>query len=122
MNTSYGLLASVSYANGNKISIYRDAPHHHVRMIETAFGGQCKLDVSRTGQVHSIASVSGSSPVSSKVSMAYYGDGGGLLKQSRDQLTGEQFDFSYDEYGRALAVQEQQPTTNYNQHSLLNQP
>lgn len=59
VNTSFGQLASVSCASGNKISIYRDGPHHSVKMIETSFGGQCKVDVgSREGQMHSKSSTS----------------------------------------------------------------
>lgn len=100
VNTSFGQLASVSYANGNKISIYRDGPHHSVKMIETAFGGQCKLDISRNGQVHSIATLS---PSRSQMSLSYYIDGG-LLKQSRDQSSGEVFEFLYDEFGRATSI------------------
>jgi hypothetical protein len=102
VNTSYGQLASVTFANSNKISIYRDGPYHSVKMIETAFGGQCKLDISRNGQVHSIVTVG---PSSSKTTMIYHSDGG-LLKQSCNQATGEQFDFSYDEFGRAVSIQE----------------
>lgn len=56
VNTSLGQLVSVGLvSSGNKISIYREGPHHQVRMIETAFGGQCKLDISRSGQVHSLS-------------------------------------------------------------------
>lgn len=101
VQTSFGQLVSVQYATGNKISIYRNGPHHSVKMIETAFGGQCKLDVSRNGQVLSIATLA---PSSTKTSFTYHVEGG-LLKQSRDQASGEVFDFSYDDFGRATAIQ-----------------
>ena len=105
VNTSFGQLASISFSNGNKLSIYRDGPHHSVKMIETAFGGQCKLDISRSGQVHSISIVT---PNSTKTSMSYHIDGG-LLKQSRDQASGEVYDFAYDEFGRATLIQHSSP-------------
>ena len=105
VNTSLGQLASVGYSSGNKISIYRDGPHHSVKMIETAFGGQCKLDISRSGQVHSISIIA---PNATKTSFAYHVDGG-LLKQSRDQASGELFDFTYDEFGRAIEIQHSSP-------------
>lgn len=101
LNTSFGQLVSINYATGNKISIYRDGPHHSVKMIETALGGQCKLDVSRNGQVHSISILA---PNSTKMSFSYHVEGG-LLKQSRDQASNEVFDFTYDEFGRATAIQ-----------------
>lgn len=105
VNTSFGQLSAVNFANGNKMSIYRDGPHHSVKMIETAFGGQCKLDISRNGQVLSIATIA---PNSTKTNFSYHVDGG-LLKQSRDQLSGEIFDFSYDEFGRAVGIQHSSP-------------
>lgn len=105
VNTSFGQLSAVNYANGNKMSIYRDGPHHSVKMIETAFGGQCKFDISRNGQVHSITTIA---PNTTKTNFAYHVDGG-LLKQSRDQLSGEVFDFSYDEFGRAIGIQYNSP-------------
>lgn len=101
VQTSFGQLISVQYATGNKISIYRNGAHHSVKVIETAFGGQCKLDVSRYGQVLSIASIA---PNSTRTSFSYHVEGG-LLKQSRDQASGEVFDFSYDDFGRATAIQ-----------------
>lgn len=105
VNTSFGQLATVQYSNGNKISIYRDGPHHSVKMIETAFGGQCKLDISKNGQVYSILTIA---PNTSKTNFSYHVDGG-LLKQSRDQASGELFDFSYDEFGRAIGIQHSSP-------------
>lgn len=101
VNTSFGQLASVTYSTGNKISLFRDGAHHSVKMIETAFGGQCKLDISRNGQVHSITIVT---PNATKTNFSYHVDGG-LLKQSVDQASGELFDFNYDEFGRAIGIQ-----------------
>lgn len=105
VNTSFGQLASVTYSTGNKISVFRDGAHHGVKMIETAFGGQCKLDISRNGQVHSITTIT---PNSTKTNFSYHVDGG-LLKQSRDQASGELFDFTYDEFGRAIGIQHSSP-------------
>lgn len=103
VNTSFGLLTSVLYESGNRIVIHRDGPHH-VKAIETAFGGQCKLDT-RVGQTHSITITA---PNSSKTNFSYHVEGG-LLKQSRDQASGEVFDFTYDEFGRALSIQQASP-------------
>lgn len=108
VNTSFGQLASVSYSTGNKISIYREGPHHNVKMIETAYGGQCKLDISRNGQVNSISTIA---PNSTKTNFSYHVDGG-LLKQSRDQASGELFDFQYDEFGHAIGILHSAPKLN----------
>lgn len=105
VNTSFGQLSSVTYSTGNKISVFRDGAQHSVKMIETAFGGQCKLDISRNGQVHSITTIT---PNATKTNFSYHVDGG-LLKQSRDQASGELFDFNYDEYGRAVGIQHSSP-------------
>lgn len=111
VNTSFGQLLSVGYLNGNKLSIYRDGPQHTVKMIETAFGGQCKLDISpKTGQVHSISTSStpSGSSASSKTSLSYQIEGG-LLRQSRDSQSGEVFEFTYDEFGRANGISHSTP-------------
>lgn len=105
LNTPYARLTSVSYATGNKISIHREGPQHTARLIETAFGGQCKLDITRNGQINSIAVVA---PNSSKTNFAYQVDGG-LLKQSRSQASGDQFEFTYDDFGRATGIQHSSP-------------
>lgn len=106
VNTAFGQLASIQYASGNRVSIFRDGPHHIVKMIETSFGGQTKMDISQTGQVHSITIVS---PNPTKANFSYYVDRG-LLKQSRDQASGEIFDYYYDEFGRAIGIQETSPS------------
>lgn len=105
VNTAFGQLASIQYSSGNRISIYRDGPHHSVKMIETSFGGQCKLDISRNGQVHSITIIT---PNPTKTNFSYQVDGG-LMRQSRDQSSGEVFDFLYDEFGRAISIQNSSP-------------
>ena len=102
VNTSFGQLASVQMANGNRLSIYRDGPQHSVKMIETAFGGQCRLEISRQGQVHSLALSSPGGPAN-RIKLAYLNDGG-LLRESRDEIQGEAYEFAYDEFGRAQAI------------------
>lgn len=106
VNTPFGQLASIQYGSGNRISIYRDGPHHTVKMIETSLGGQCKLDISRNGQVNSIAIIS---PNPTRANFSYQVLDGGLMKQSRDLASNEVFDFMYDEFGRAISIQNSSP-------------
>ncbi|KAG9508581.1 Teneurin-m [Fragariocoptes setiger] len=53
-STAFGRLNSVIDSTGNKMVFLRDANNLNVKMIESTHGTKCTLDMSKSGQLHSI--------------------------------------------------------------------
>lgn len=106
VNTSFGRLSSVIDSTGNKIYILRDG-HHNVKTIDTTLGGKCQLEITKNGLLLSIVTNNlrqqSSVQNETKFTFGYYTDGG-LLKQSYDVNSGDTYEFSYDDFGRAQSI------------------